>query len=435
MRYRCTECGFETPKWMGFCPQCRSDSDLVEVADPKRGRSRPTPAGTVVPVSEVAASAAERRTTGLLEVDRVLGGGLVRGAAILLGGEPGVGKSTLLLQIAGGLAASGAGVLVASAEESLDQLALRAGRLGTDVGSVLVTSERDVDAIVAAGDERRPELLIVDSIQTVAAREVSGAPGGVAQVREAAARLVHFAKESGVAVVIVGHVTKDGSIAGPKLLEHTVDVVLYLEGDVDRGLRVLRSLKNRFGPANQVGLFEMASSGLVEVTDPAGMLLSGDAGAAAGSIVFPAMDGRRPLLVEVQALVAGSSLAQPRRSVKGLEAARLHQIIAVLERHGRLSFAGSDVYVSVVGGLRLRDPGADLAMALALASSLLDRPLGPVAAWGEVGLTGEVRAVPHADVRAAEAQRLGIERIHGPNGQGRARLADILAEAGVASSE
>jgi DNA repair protein RadA/Sms len=432
MRYRCTECGFETPKWMGFCPQCRSDGELVAAAEPKKGRSRPAGDGMVVPVSEVATSGSERRSTGLAEVDRVLGGGLVRGAAILLGGEPGVGKSTLLLQIAGGLAAGGAGVLVASAEESLDQLALRAGRLGVDVGSVLVTSERDVDAIVSAGDDRRPEVLIVDSIQTIAAKEVSGAPGGVAQVREAAARLVHFAKETGVAVVIVGHVTKDGSIAGPKLLEHTVDVVLYLEGDVDRGLRVLRCLKNRFGPANQVGLFEMASEGLIEVTDPAGVLLSGDAGSAPGSIVFPAIDGRRPLLVEVQALVAGSSLAQPRRSVKGLEAARLHQIIAVLERHGRLSFAGSDVYVSVVGGLRLRDPGADLAMALALASSLLDRPLGPVAAWGEVGLTGEVRAVPHADVRAAEAKRLGIERIHGPNGKARSRLVDILAEAGVA---
>lgn len=432
MRYRCSECGFETPKWMGFCPQCRADGELVAVADSKRGRTRASSAGVVVPVSDVAPSSATRRSTGFMEVDRVLGGGLVSGAALLLGGEPGVGKSTLLLQIAGGLASRGAGVLVASAEESLDQLALRAGRLGVDVSSVLVTSERDVDAIVSAGEQHRPDLLVVDSIQTIAAREVSGAPGGVAQVRESAARLVHFAKETGVAVMIVGHVTKDGSIAGPKLLEHTVDVVLYLEGDVDRGLRVLRSLKNRFGPAHQVGLFEMAGEGLVEVTDPAGVLLSGDAGSAAGSVVFPAIDGRRPLLVEVQALVASSSLAQPRRSVKGLEAARLHQIIAVLERHGRLSFAGSDVYVSVVGGLRLRDPGADLAMALALASSLLDRPLGPVAAWGEVGLTGEVRAVPHADVRAAEAKRLGIERIHGPNGKGRARLTDILTDAGVA---
>jgi DNA repair protein RadA/Sms len=430
MPYRCGECGHLSAKWMGFCPQCRTGGELEPVAA-DHGRTVGASPSRVVTLAAVGEADVMRRSTGIAEVDRVLGGGLVSGAALLLGGEPGVGKSTLLLQLASTLSATGSKVLLASAEESLDQIALRARRLEVDATSVLVTSDRDVDAIVGAGGEHRPDLLIVDSIQTVGAPEVGGAPGGVAQVRESAARLVHFAKESGVSVVLVGHVTKDGGIAGPKLLEHAVDVVLYLEGDVDRGLRVLRCLKNRFGPTHEVGLFEMRGSGMAEIVDPSGMLGSADRGTAAGSVVFPAVDGRRPLLVEVQALVAASSLPQPRRSVKGLEAARVHQVVAVLERHGRLSFAGSDVYVSVVGGLRLRDPGGDLAVALALGSSLLDRPLGPVAAWGEVGLTGEIRTVPHAAQRASEAKRLGIDRVYGPAGGGTLRIEQVLAEVGL----
>jgi DNA repair protein RadA/Sms len=243
--------------------------------------------------------------------------------------------------------------------------------------------------------------------------------------------LVHFAKESGIAVVLVGHVTKDGAIAGPKLVEHAVDVVLYLEGDPERGLRVLRGLKNRFGATHQVGLFEMRETGLIEVTDPAGLLATADLGDVPGSVVFPAVDGRRPLLVEVQALVAGSSGPQPRRSVKGLDAARIHQIVAVLERHAGLSFAGKDVYVSVVGGIRLHDPGADLPVAIALASSLLGRPVGAIAAWGEVGLTGEVRAVAHADHRQAEAKRLGLRVVGRSNGGGHDRIEAVLARVGL----
>lgn len=435
MRYRCDSCGYESLKWMGFCPQCKAEGALVETGPPPK---RKTPvAGTtrVVTVGEAGTAPVERRPSGIGEFDRVLGGGLVPGAAILLGGEPGVGKSTLLLQVAAALAESGGRVLVASAEESLDQVGLRARRLGVSGDGVLLAAEHDVDAIVAATGEHRPDLLIVDSIQTIEAREVGGAPGGVAQVRESAARLIHAAKSSGVPVVLIGHVTKDGSIAGPKLLEHTVDVVLYLEGDLDRGLRVLRGLKNRFGPTHQVGLFEMREAGMIEVTDPAGLLVSTHLGAVPGSVVFPAVDGRRPLLVEVQALVAPTPNPQPRRSVKGLEAARVHQLLAVLERHAGLSFSAHDVYVSVVGGLKVRDPGADLPVAVALASSLLDRGVGSVAAWGEVGLTGEVRAVAHGEHRAAEAKRLGIDTGVGPRGNGHDRIEAVLADLGLMPSD
>lgn len=431
VKYRCDVCAYESPKWMGFCPQCRSDGALIETGEqPKSKRSKGTPA-RVVSITDAGLEKVVRVPIGVGELDRVLGGGLVPGAAILLGGEPGVGKSTLLLQVAGTLAARGIPVLIASAEESIGQVGLRASRLGVAADDVLLTSERDVDAIIDAARSTAPALLVVDSIQTIAASEVGGAPGGVAQVRESAARLIHFAKESGVPVVLIGHVTKDGGIAGPKLVEHAVDVVLYLEGDPERGLRVLRGLKNRFGATHQVGLFEMRESGMVEVTDPAGLLASSHLGEVAGSVVFPAVDGRRPLLVEVQALVADTTAPQPRRSVKGLETARVNQIVAVLERHAGISFAGKDVYVSVVGGLRVRDPGADLPVAIALASSILGMPTGSLAAWGEVGLTGEVRAVAHGDHRAAEAKRLGLSSVIGPTGNGNDRIERALARAGL----
>jgi DNA repair protein RadA/Sms len=430
VRYRCELCGHESPKWMGFCPQCKGDGALVEVDAPVAA-SRRTESTRVVSVAEVGESGLTRRPIGISEVDRVIGGGLVPGAALLVGGEPGVGKSTLLLQVAAAVAAGGGRALIASAEESLDQIAIRARRLAVSDADLLLTAERDVDVIIDVAASLKPDLLVVDSIQTVAAREVGGAPGGVAQVREAAARLIHAAKETGVPVVLVGHVTKDGGIAGPKLLEHTVDVVLYLEGDLERGLRVLRCLKNRFGPTHQVGLFEMRETGMAEVVDPTGLLLSRHLGEVPGSVVFPAVDGRRPLLVEVQALVSRTSAPQPRRSVKGLEAARVHQVLAVLERHCGLRFSDQDVYVSIVGGLRLRDPGADLPVALALASSLLGRGVGQVAAWGEVGLTGELRQVAHGEHRAAEAMRLGIDTAVGPRGNGEDRIERVLGSVGL----
>ncbi len=410
---------------MGFCPQCRSDSGLIEEAAGKRGVMTPSP----TPLSKAGVTEVERSMVGMAEVDRVLGGGLVPGSVILVGGEPGVGKSTLLLQVAGNLVSSGGKVLMATAEESEDQVSMRARRLGVAGSDVLLLTDEDVDAIIAAAEEVRPDLLIVDSVQTVTADEVGSGAGSIAQVRECGARLTRFAKDTGVAVVLVGHVTKDGGIAGPKLLEHMVDVVLYLEGESDHGLRTLRSLKNRFGATHVVGLFEMAAGGMVEVADPSAVFLAGWRHSVAGSVVVPAVQGRRPVLVELQALVAPTRLVQPRRSTRGIESARLHQIVAVLARHARISFEDREIYVGLVGGLKVSEPAIDLPVALALVSSLLDRPLGRLAAWGEVGLTGEIRAVPHETRRREEAQRLGVQRIVAPADVG--SLPDALEWAGL----
>ncbi len=426
MSYACGDCGFTTTRWMGFCPQCRGSDALQAVTAPARAMTRlPT---APVPLPEVPVGGEPRLRTGVAEVDRVLGGGLVPGSTLLLGGEPGVGKSTLLLQLAAAVAGRGGSVLYATAEESAAQVAGRARRLGASHGGVSLLAERDVDLVVGAAAGERPDVLVVDSIQTVGSDGV-GAAGGVAQVRECTARLVRLAKEQGVVVVLVGHVTKDGAVAGPKQVEHVVDAVLYLEGETDRGLRVLRSLKNRFGPTHQAGLFEMRDAGLVPVEDPSRALVGGWTGHAPGAVVFPTVEGRRPVLVEVQALVADAGPLPPRRSVRGLDAPRVHQVLAVLHRHAGLSFASSHVYVAVAGGVRVREPAGDLAVALALASSLLDRPLGPVAAWGEVGLTGEVRPASHDARRREEASRLGISRVVAPAADRRgSRLVDALTE-------
>ena len=446
MSFRCDSCAYSSGKWMGFCPQCGSEQALTEVV-PLHSRSGSRSASlhrtAVVPepvrLSKVGESPVSRVPVGIGEFDRVLGGGLVAGSAILLGGEPGVGKSTLLLQCAVTMAASGGKVLIATAEESADQVGLRAERLrvgdrfgAKDLDDISLLAVDDIDAILAAADELRPDLLLIDSIQAIGAREVGGTPGGVAQVRECAARAIRFAKDRGVAVVLVGHVTKEGGIAGPKLLEHMVDVVLYLEGDTDHGLRTLRSLKNRFGATHLAGLFEMRHEGMAEVSDPSAALIEGWQGTVPGTVVLPTVEGRRPVLVEVQALVTPSSNPQPRRSVRGVDAARVHQLMAVLERHGGMTCAGHEVYVNVVGGVRVVEPAADLAVVLAVASSLRDVALGPVAAWGEVGLTGELRGVPMRTIRVEEAGRLGITRYIAPNGDGLGRLAEALARAGLA---
>lgn len=402
----------------------------MEEADrPRRVKGGgPTP----VPLSKVGETTVDRVQVGIGEFDRVLGGGVVAGAAILVGGEPGVGKSTLILQAAGSFAANGARVLIATAEESAEQVGLRAERLGIGGEEIELLAVDDIDGILAAADVARPDLLVIDSIQTVATADAGGAPGGVAQVREAAARAIRFAKTKGVAVILVGHVTKDGGIAGPKLLEHMVDVVLYLEGDPDHGLRSLRGLKNRFGPTHLAGLFEMRQDGLAEVADPSAALIEGWQGSVPGTVVFPTVEGRRPVLVEVQALVAPTQQPQPRRSFRGVEPARVHQLLAVLDRQTDLGVGGLEVYVNIVGGMRVGEPGADLAIALAVVSSATGTPLGPMAAWGEVGLTGELRAVPMAKRRNEEAARLGIARILAPNGPGSpATLLDALASAGL----
>ncbi len=413
---------------MGFCPSCGSPEPLTESEAP-RHLSGPVP--EAVPASRLRDDPVERMETGIGELDRVLGGGIVPGAVILVGGEPGVGKSTLLLQLAGSMAKGGRRVLVATAEESAAQVGLRAARLGVDREEVLLLAEDDVDRTLAAAEAAKPDLVVVDSIQAMAAADVASAPGSVSQVRETAARLVRFAKDRGVAVIIVGHVTKEGGLAGPKLLEHLVDVVMYLEGDADRGFRALRSLKNRFGATHVVALFDMRSEGLVEVEDPSAAFLADWQSTVPGTVVFPAVEGRRSVLVEIQALVAPTRITPPRRSVRGVEAARVHQLLAIIDRHARLATFDQEVFVNVVGGWRLVEPACDLPVLLALASSLLDVPLGSTAAWGEVGLAGEVRPVPFSVRRREEATRLGVERIVAPTDGRTLRVGDVLAMAGL----
>ena len=412
MTYSCTACGYRSAKWMGFCPQCRATDGLVQLSEKTTRRTGTTP--EPIPLAKAGGTAVTRVTVGIGEIDRVLGGGLVPGSVVLLGGEPGVGKSTLVLQAAGALAAGGAKVLIASAEESAEQVGLRAERLEMAEDTVYLLAESDIDDILGASDRLRPDLLVVDSVQTVMAAEIGSAPGSVSQVRECAARVMRYAKDSGTAAMLVGHVTKDGGIAGPKMLEHMVDVVLYLEGETESGLRGLRSLKNRFGATHLMGFFEMVQEGLREVADPSAAFLADWRGAVPGTLAFPTVEGRRPVLVEVQALVSPTTAPQPRRSVRGVEGSRVHQMLAVLFRHAGLSFSDQEVYVNVVGGLRLTEPAADLPVALALASSMLNRPLGPLAAWGEVGLTGELREAAHENRRLEEAARLGVPKTVAP---------------------
>ena len=388
-------------------------------------------AAEVVGLGSAAEWPDHRSATGWGEIDRVLGGGVVAGSVLLLGGEPGVGKSTLLLQLAGAMANRGSPVIVASAEESADQVAMRAGRLGIGHYAIGLVTDDDVDAIVARADRDRPGLLIVDSIQTVGVPEIAAAPGGVAQVRESAARLVRLAKTTGVAVVLVGHVTKEGGLAGPKMLEHMVDVVMYLEGDPDRGFRVLRSIKNRFGATHVSGMFDMRSEGLAEVDDPSKLFLDGWEADVPGTVIYPAVEGRRSILVEIQALVSPTKQAQPRRSIRGLDPTRVNQVLAVLDRHSSLRLHDMEVYVNVVGGWRIDEPGCDLPVALAVASSYTDRPLGRMAAWGEIGLAGEIRSIPMETRRIEELDRMGLERRIAPIGGKQLRLRDALASAGI----
>ena len=413
---------------MGFCPQCGVSEPLLEITAQKTAKAKPA-----IPVSVVDATKemVDRVPTGWAEIDRVLGGGLVRGSVVLLGGEPGVGKSTLLLQIAAGMARGDSRVLVATAEESIQQVAMRATRLGIENENVELVADENVDALVALAEKSRPDLVVIDSIQTVGVPEITSAPGGVAQVRESAARLIRLAKTSGTAVVLVGHVTKEGGLAGPKILEHMVDVVLYLEGDPDRGFRVLRSNKNRFGATHMSGMFDMRSDGLIEVDDPSKIFLQGWEADVPGTVVFPAVEGRRSVLVEIQALVAPTTQTMPRRSIRGVDPARVNQIIAVLQRHGGLQTQNQEVYVNVVGGWRLDEPGSDLPVALSIASSALNVPLGRLAAWGEVGLAGEVRGIPFEARRLEELNRMGLTHRVAPGDGEPMRLVDALGLAGL----
>jgi DNA repair protein RadA/Sms len=367
------------------------------------------PAATVR-LGDISTSEEERVPTGVGELDRVLGGGLVNGSLVLIGGEPGIGKSTLLLQAAASLAASGVGVLYVCGEESPAQVRMRADRVSADGSAIALLPEVDVARVEATARQQRPGLLVVDSIQTVYDPDLTGAPGSVGQVRASTARLMRLAKDEGITTIIVGHVTKDGSIAGPRVLEHMVDTVLYFEGDRDHAFRVVRSVKNRFGAADEIGVFEMTGAGLIAVDQPSAALV-GDRTDAAGSAVMAAMEGSRPVLVEIQALVAPSYVQMPRRLANGLDGGRLLQVLAVLERHAGLAFGQHDVYVAVSGGVRLTEPAADLPLALALLSARSGVPLPRgLTAFGEVGLTGEVRGGPHLEARLRESARLGFDR-------------------------
>jgi len=409
MAFCCDSCGRESRKWMGFCPGCGSKEPLTE----RVSRAAASPAQTDT-LEAILADDPPRQPIGMGEFDRVLGGGLVPGSVVLVGGEPGVGKSTLLLQAAACRVQEGGSAVIVTAEESARQVGMRARRLGVDqlAGERLhLIADPDVERVIAAANQLRPDLVVIDSIQTVSSPGVEGAPGGVTQVRESGARLLRFAKESGIAVVMVGHVTKDGGLAGPKLLEHMVDVVLSLEGDPDHGLRVLRAQKNRFGATHVAGMFEMGNEGMTEILDPSKSFLADWRGDVPGTVVFPAVEGRRSITVEVQALVVANKSTPPRRSVRGLQSNRVHQLLAALQRHAVLDLAPLDIYVNVVGGWQIAEPACDLPVALAVVSSLHNVPLGATAAWGEVGLGGEVRSVSFHARREDEARRIGVERV------------------------
>ncbi len=398
-------------RWVGRCGECQIWGSVVEQGSAKLTDVRSTsPVSKAVPIGQISMEAAARARTGVGELDRVLGEGLVPGAVVLLAGEPGVGKSTLLLEVAARWAKAGRTTLYVTGEESVGQVRLRAGRTDAVADQLYLAAETDLGTVLGHIEEVAPSLMVLDSVQTIGTAEADGSPGGVTQVREVTAALVRTAKRRGMAVIIVGHVTKDGAIAGPRLLEHLVDVVLSFEGDKHSGFRMVRATKNRFGPADEVGCFEMGEQGIVEVTDPSGLFTSSHDEPVPGTCVTVTMEGRRPLLAEIQALVAPSPLERPRRTTHGVESGRLAMVLAVLERRAKIALYNRDVYVSTVGGAKVIDPSADLAAAIAVASAALDSgATGRAVAIGEVGLAGELRRVPGTDRRLAEAARLGFQ--------------------------
>jgi DNA repair protein RadA/Sms len=421
MSYACTACGAVTAKWAGRCESCgawntiEEDPGLATGPAPRRAGAK----GRAAALTDLNSDEPipPRRSSGIGEFDRVLGGGLVPASAILLGGDPGIGKSTLLLQAAAAAARGGAKVVYVSGEEAPAQIRLRAGRLGLGNAPVKLAAETGLRDVLATLEAERPDLAIIDSIQTMWLDHVESAPGSVSQVRASAHELTAFAKRRGVAVILVGHVTKDGQIAGPRVVEHMVDTVLYFEGERSHQFRILRAVKNRFGPADEIGVFEMTGSGLAEVANPSALFLSERETAAPGSAVFAGIEGSRPLLVEIQALVAPSTLATPRRSTLGWDSGRLAMILAVLEARAGIGFAGLDVYLNVAGGLRLTEPAADLAVAGALLSARQDIALPADAVlFGEISLSGALRPISQADARLREAAKLGFAQAFAPAG-------------------
>jgi DNA repair protein RadA/Sms len=423
-QFACTDCGYSAGRWFGKCPQCGEFGTLVEDAPPDAKASAPKPTLRLV---DVKAEEAERIPTGVAELDRVLGGGLVPASLVLVGGEPGVGKSTLLLTALSSISATRPSLLI-TGEESPAQVKLRAERLG-GAANVVIQAETELDAVCATLEHERPDVCVIDSVQTLYSSDLGSAPGSVGQVREAAARLLRVAKESGVATILVGHVTKDGAVAGPRVLEHLVDCVLQFEGDRYHEHRVLRASKNRFGSTNELAVFEMTGTGLVGVPEPSelfGRTVEGEIGAAVGCV----LEGSRPLLLEIQALVAPTDLAMPRRVGTGVDPKRLAMIVAVLSRHARIALGQADVFVNVAGGVRIDEPGADLAIALAIASAAKGAPVkAGTAAFGEVGLTGRLRPATQSERRLEECAKLGLAAAVAPAGTpARGKLRILEAE-------
>ncbi len=417
--YRCGECGWATPVWVGRCKECQAWGSVAETSATVSGTRATAPRASALRISQVGADEARGLPTGIGELDRVLGEGLVPGAVVLLAGEPGVGKSTLLLEVAAAWARRGRRTLYVSAEESAAQVRRRADRTDAVTDDLFLAAESDLATVLGHIEELSPTLLVLDSVQTVSVDGTDGVPGGVTQVREVTNALVRVAKRRNMAVLIIGHVTKEGAIAGPRTLEHLVDVVLSFEGDRQSGFRMVRASKNRFGPADEVGCFEMTERGIAQVLDPSGLFTSTQGEPASGVAVTVTLEGRRPLLAEVQALVTPSAAPSPRRVTHGIEGSRVAMALAVLQRRARVKTHHRDVYVSTVGGVRLADPGADLAVAIAVASAAADwRPASRFAALGEVGLSGELRRVPGTARRLAEAERLGVKVALVPKGSG-----------------
>ncbi len=416
--YRCADCGWTTSKWVGRCGECHAWGTVDIAAAARTGRTQAAPVTTpAIPISQVTIESARSQTSGIGELDRVLGGGVVPGAVLLLAGEPGVGKSTLLLEVAARWARAGRRTLYVSGEESAAQVRLRAERTGAVHDLLYLAAETDLGGLLTHVESVKPGLLIVDSVQTIGSADVEGVPGGVTQVREVASAVIQRAKQDNIATLLVGHVTKDGSVAGPRVLEHLVDVVLQFEGDRSSRLRLLRAVKNRFGPVDEIGCFDLVDDGILEVPDPTGLFLSRHETPVPGTCVTVTMEGRRPLLAEVQALSVETPNPSPRRTSSGLDSARVAMILAVLTKHCRIDLTRHDVYTATVGGARLTDPSVDLAVAIATASAHSGRAAPTdLVAFGEVGLAGEVRKISNLAVRLREAERIGFTRAVIPAG-------------------
>lgn len=413
--YVCSECGFESPKWLGKCPDCGKWNTMQEeIREPvrsiKSSSSRQSSAVHSVPISEISVTDEERYHTGMSELDRVLGGGIVKGSLILVSGEPGIGKSTILLQICGYLGKK-LKILYVSGEESARQIKLRASRLGVENSNLYLLTETDIENVIEQIKTNKPDLVMIDSIQTMNLAELNSSPGSVSQVRECTAAIMRVAKSLEIPAILVGHVNKDGVIAGPKVLEHIVDTVLYFEGDRQMSYRILRAVKNRFGSTNEIGVFDMSEDGLHQVENPSQALLSGRPTGVSGTCVTAMIEGSRPILAEIQGLATATGYGNPRRMATGFDYNRMSLLLAVLEKREGFYFANLDAYVNVVGGLRLDEPAGDLAVALALISSLKDKPINSEAiAFGEIGLAGELRSVTNVEARIGEADRLGFKK-------------------------